>query len=248
MKKKDLFKKKPSEEENGWSSVSDLMSGLMIVFLLIAVSFMIKVDSESENAIQTSATVKNILDAYNKSKKTIYDDLVVAFEDKANEWNMKIDEKDGTIRFEEPDVLFADNEDSVKDEFKNILNEFFPKYIDTIYKNHKDSIKEIRIEGHTSSKWTKDSSQLNAFSNNMKLSQDRTRAVMDYVMSIPDSKQYEEWLRKHMTANGMSSSRPIVDSNGKEDPEKSRRVEFRIVTNAEDVIGDILKKGYSEDN
>lgn len=240
--------RKNTEEEDVWSSISDLMSGLMIVFLLIAISFMVKIDEKSYTAIQTSTTIKDIIDAYNKSKKTIYDDLVIAFKDKSKEWNMKIDETDGTIRFEEPEVLFDQGKATVKPKFKEILNEFFPKYIETIYKSHKDSIKEIRIEGHTSSKWSDGANELDAFFNNMELSQDRTREVLNYVMSIPESKNYEEWLRKYMTANGMSSSRTVVNKDGVEDEDKSRRVEFRIITNAEDVIGEILEKGFQGDS
>lgn len=249
MKRLNKLKNKKSENsESIWASISDLMSGLMIVFLFIAVSFMAKVDKDSRTALQTNANVKSIIDAYNQRKKTIYDDLVIAFEDNAEEWNMKIDSSDGTIRFEEPDVLFDDAASTVKPKFKQILDEFFPKYIDTIYKNHKDSIKEIRIEGHTSSKWTEDVSELEAFYNNMELSQGRTREVLNYVMSIPAMAPYEDWLRKHMAANGMSSSRIILNDGGIEDPDKSRRVEFRIITNAEDVIGEILEKGFQGDS
>lgn len=245
MKTLEKYKKNnKKQEDNIWTSISDLMSGLMIIFLFIAISFMVEVDKSSENAIQTSITVKEIINTYNERKKNIYDDLVIAFDDKSDEWNMKIDETDGTIRFEEPDVLFDEGEDIVKPKFQKILNEFFPLYIKTIYENHKDSIKEIRIEGHTSSKWREGSDELNSFFGNMELSQDRTRNVLNYVMSIPQTKQYEEWLRKYMTANGMSSSRVIPDENGNEDEDKSRRVEFRIITNAEDVIGEIIEKGF----
>lgn len=248
MKKLKQLGKRTEKEENMLASISDLMSGLMIVFLFIAISFMSKINKESDNAVQTSVTVKNIIDTYNKNKTAIYDDLVIAFQDKSEEWNMKIDESDGTIRFEEPEVLFDHGKSTVKPKFKEILNEFFPTYIKTIYKSHKDCIKEIRIEGHTSSTWSKDTNELEAFFNNMELSQDRTREVLNYVMSIPQMKEYEEWLRKHMTANGMSSSQVIISENGIEDEDKSRRVEFKIITNAEDVIGEILDKGFQGDN
>jgi len=243
MSKLDKFRSsKKDKTEDVWSSIADLMSGLMIIFLLVSISFMLKTNEDKANAVQTSATVKDIVNAYNKNKRDIYEDLVVAFGDKAKEWNMRIDEEDGTISFEEPDVLFDEGDDNVKPKFQAILNEFFPKYIETVYKGHKDSIKEIRIEGHTSSAWHENSTELDAFFYNMELSQDRTRKVLNYVMAIPQTKEYEEWLRKHMTANGMSSSRIVIDKNGKEDPDKSRRVEFKIITNAEDTIGEILNK------
>lgn len=246
MNKLDKYKKssKNKSEDNIWSSISDLMSGLMIVFLFISISFMAKVNKETNNAIQTSATVKEIVNTYNNRNKAIYDDLVVAFQDYANKWNMNIDQTDGTIRFEEPDVLFGEGESKITPKFQEILNQFFPLYIETIYKNHKDSIKEIRIEGHTSSSWRAEVDELTSFFKNMELSQTRTRNVLNYVMNIPESKPYEEWLRKNMTANGLSSSRLILDENGNEDAQRSRRVEFRIVTDSEDVIRQILEKGF----
>ena len=43
MSKLDKFKRKDKNSDNIWSSISDLMSGLMIVFLFTSVIFMSKV-------------------------------------------------------------------------------------------------------------------------------------------------------------------------------------------------------------
>jgi outer membrane protein OmpA-like peptidoglycan-associated protein len=44
-----------------------------------------------------------------------------------------------------------------------------------------------------------------------------------------------------VTANGLSSSRPILDPSGHEDAARSRRVEFKIRTDAETRIAKILE-------
>jgi outer membrane protein OmpA-like peptidoglycan-associated protein len=44
-----------------------------------------------------------------------------------------------------------------------------------------------------------------------------------------------------VTANGLSSSRLILDNNGMEDVARSRRVEFRIRTDAETRLAKILE-------
>ena len=45
----------------------------------------------------------------------------------------------------------------------------------------------------------------------------------------------EEWLKEHITANGLSSSRPIIKNpKSTQEDEINQRVEFRIVTNAAD--------------
>ena len=65
----------------------------------------------------------------------------------------------------------------------------------------------------------------------MELSQDRTRAVMNYALTLPKVLQYNNWFIAHVTANGLSSSRPILDTEtGEIDMDLSRRVEFRIKT------------------
>jgi len=76
----------------------------------------------------------------------------------------------------------------------------------------------------------------------MELSQSRTRNVLEYIMKLEGVKEHKEWLIEHITANGMSYSRRYYDENGEEDFERSRRVEFRVKTNAEQVISDIIMK------
>ena len=49
-------------------------------------------------------------------------------------------------------------------------------------------------------------------------------------------------MKDFITANGLSFSRYIRDSKGQEDKAASRRVEFRILTNAEATIESIVKE------
>ena len=150
MSKLDKFKRKKKIEENGFSSISDLMSGLMIIFLFIAVSFMSRVVDENIKIKKQQETVENIVETYEDNKVSLYDDLYGEFKGDMKTWDMEID-KDGTIRFNEPDVYFEKGKSELKNEFKEILNSFFPRYIKLVYDNYKDNVKEIRIEGHTSS-------------------------------------------------------------------------------------------------
>ena len=75
----------------------------------------------------------------------------------------------------------------------------------------------------------------------MELSQCRTRSVLDHVLQIPEIKEKKGWLKQFVTANGLSSSK-LIEFNGEEDKEKSRRVEFRVRTKAEKRIVEILDK------
>ncbi len=158
---------------------------------------------------------------------------------------MEID-PDNTVRFKSPEVLFSAGSTEISEEFKKILDEFFPVYMDIVYNTHGDSVQEIRIEGHTSSEWWVNTSVGDAYFNNMELSQDRTREVLNYVINLDSSVTYVDWLRKHVTANGLSSSKLVIDEEtGLEDKEKSRRVEFKIVDNSEEIITQIIEEGLS---
>jgi outer membrane protein OmpA-like peptidoglycan-associated protein len=75
----------------------------------------------------------------------------------------------------------------------------------------------------------------------MELSQARTRAVLQEVFSLSEIGGHRPWLQPLLTANGLSSSRPVILDNGREDHDRSRRVEFRIRTTARTEIVRILE-------
>jgi outer membrane protein OmpA-like peptidoglycan-associated protein len=75
----------------------------------------------------------------------------------------------------------------------------------------------------------------------MELSQARTRSTLLYVLTLPQVRGDVDSLRRLVTANGLSSSRLILDASGKEDAARSRRVEFKIRTDAETRIEKILE-------
>ena len=98
MSKLDKFKRKDKNSDNVWSSISDLMSGLMIVFLFTSVIFMSKVIDENTNIKKQQQTVENIVITYEDSKENIYEDLYNEFEGDMDNWHMEID-KDKIILF-----------------------------------------------------------------------------------------------------------------------------------------------------
>jgi outer membrane protein OmpA-like peptidoglycan-associated protein len=145
-------------------------------------------------------------------------------------------------RFTEPEILFANGSRELKPEFKQILSDFFPRYIRILDSpKYRGSISEIRIEGHTSSDWLFKTSAEDAYFRNMELSQERTLTTLTYLLDLPAIQTYRPWLTRYLTASGMSSSRPILNSDQTEDAERSRRVEFRVRTDAEARIARILE-------
>lgn len=238
----NIFKSAQSDGEH-WISISDMMSGLMMIFLFIAVSYMLKVVKEKEQ-------IKEIAITYNRLQNDLYSDLENEFSEDLKNWNAVIDRQSLSVRFESPDVLFQSGAYEIKPVFKKILTDFFPRYVGILTNSkYKSDIEEIRIEGHTSSDWSSNVPPDVAYLLNMELSQNRTRSVLDYVLSLNDSRVAKEksWIKKNLTANGLSSSKLIM-VNEKEDRVTSRRVEFRVRTNAEKRIVKIIAGNGNETN
>lgn len=206
-------------------STGDLMAGLLFIFILLLMGALLQVQEKAEQD-------EEIVKKYDQIKTQLYIDLQAEFKDDLPIWRAVIDST-LCVRFQEPAMLFDNNMAVLKPSFKEILNDFYPRYIAILNKpEYRDNIEEIRIEGHTDSN--------GSYFHNMELSQNRTRAVLEYCMSLMRPDQIE-WAMNFITANGLSSSHPIL-KNGIEDKDLSRRVEFRVRTNAEKQLEVITEK------
>ena len=187
---------------------------------------------------------------YKELKVALYNELNEAFKYDFVKWDLKLD-NDLSIKFTNPQVLFGTGSSEITEHFKNILVEFLPKYLSVVLQEkYKEKIVEIRIEGHTDTKpvgLTGD-----PYIDNMKLSQDRGRNVLAYLRTqncfINLQSTEKERLQYWLTANGLSYGRAVdkdykisYESKQPIDNDKSRRVEFRIVTKSEALINEYLK-------
>jgi len=223
------------DREDHWIPLSDLMAGLMMVFLLIAIMYMIQVEAETDQ-------IKEVALVYEELKQALYEDLYEEFRDDLPKWQAELDQESLTITFGQPDVLFEIGSAELRPRFQEILGDFFPRYAGILNSpKYRDDIEEIRIEGHTSSSWETTASEEDSYFLNMQLSQARTRSTLRYVLTLPEVREDVAWLRGHVTANGLSFSRLILTPDGEEDAAASRRVEFRVRTNAEERIAQIVE-------
>jgi flagellar motor protein MotB len=220
--------------DENYIAFSDIMTCLMIIFLFIAISYIMEVFS--------STFVKDKM--YNTISEEMIEDL--------DSVNAKLG-KDLSIRFfsnsnSGRDTLFRTGDNRMTDEFRKRLDLVWPKYQKIITKDSfLNYIGEIRIEGHTDTMPPKNSS-LSSYEFNLNLSSLRAQDVLNYIRGMPCYVSLDSAKRKRldflMTANGMSYSRILNDSselvylseNKRIDPEKSRRVEFRIVSTNEKLI------------
>ena len=219
----------PQGDDNPFAlSTGDLMAGLMFIFVLLLSSMMLQVQKKADRD-------QEITQEYNRIKTQLYIDLESEFKDDLKVWNAVIDSINLSIRFQEPATLFDFSKAVLKPKFINILNEFYPRYIGVIYsEKYRDNIEEIRIEGHTDSS--------GSYEHNMQLSQNRTRTVLNHCLNITQDSTLLVWTKYRITANGLSFSHPILNPDGTENSNLSRRVEFRIRTNAEKQLEKIANK------
>lgn len=235
MKKKTVTLLPHAEENPFAQSTGDLMAGLLLVFVLILASTLLRLEDEFEQKVRFA-------EDYRLLREELYQDLNEEFKMDLPRWSAVLDRDTLSLRFTEPEVLFDQGKDAVKERFSEIINDFFPRYVEILSSpKYKDSIEEIRIEGHTSSEWTGKEDPEKAYFLNMALSQNRTRNVLQSSLATLGDLDLKGWVRSKITANGLSSSQPIL-RDGEEDKSASRRVEFRVRTNAEEKIAAFLER------
>ena len=225
---------KKQDAESQWLPISDLMAVLMMVFLLIAISYML-------NESQKKKKIEEVAITYNNLQNKLYEDLNSEFQEDLKRWGAEIDKQTLSVKFKSPKTLFPKGSAKMKQKFKSDLAEFFPRFIQILYRDeYKNDIEEIRIEGHTSSEGKSGNTESEAYIYNMQLSQNRTRNVLEYVLKLQSNTAFLQWIRSNLTANGLSSSKLELNDDGTENRNLSRRVEFRVKTNAEKRIAKIL--------
>lgn len=226
---------------NVWLSVSDLMTGLMVIFLFVAISYISRVQKN-----------QSVLTDYVETKSELHDKLVKEFEGDTLKWQMTIG-TDLTMKFKEPTVLFATGSSELTPHFKEILDEFLPRYFNILLNDSlRYNIQEVRIEGHTDDV-PMPSYDADSYIANAKLSQERALSVLKYFRSMPQFKQYsdnqKQLLEYWFTANGLSYGKAldadgdfIIRSGKPIDRAYSRRVEFRIVTSGDEILENFVKE------
>ena len=137
-------------------------------------------------------------------------------------------------------VFFETGKAEIRQEGKDLLDRFIPVYLNVLLRDeYTDYLGEIIIEGHTDSKGT--------YQSNLKLSQDRALQVALYCLNMSAlSKEQKLKLQQILTAKGRSYA-DLIYVNGVEDPEASRRVEFKFSLKDSEMIAEMNRILSGED-
>jgi outer membrane protein OmpA-like peptidoglycan-associated protein len=173
-------------------------------------------------------------DSINKETSNVslplYDALKNEFNSDLVKWNAEIKEGSLIFRFKNTDMLFAHGSSELSADYKAILDEFFPRYLNILYK-YKNEIDLIRIEGHTSSVYSSAKDEDEKYTKNKELSTKRANNVFDYVTTLENNfiSEHKTWLNDYIKPYGMGYDNLVYTSEGKEDETLSRRVDFVII-------------------
>lgn len=203
-----------SEDNTFALSISDLMSALLLIFILLLSGTLLKLVEQQElNQAQL-----DMISEQQKAKRSIIEQL----KGEMDEFDIEIDPKTGVIRIKES-ILFDFGKADLKPEGISFLNLFIPKYAAILLKKEeiREQIGQIIIEGHTDN--------IGTYTKNLYLSLERANSVASLIFedTFTDFNEKSEFQKK-LSANGRSFVNPITDNKTKEHRALNRRVEFKF--------------------
>ncbi|MGZ3707853.1 MAG: OmpA/MotB family protein [Bdellovibrionota bacterium] len=192
------------------STLTDLMTSLAVIFILLLVVFL-----------------KQSHDQSRKARDQIKEQLQELLEKKS--LALRQDAEDPlklAVMVGEDQLRFALNQAVLSPSGLEFVNGFFRNFASQICETSlKDKVDAIVIEGHTD---TSGERTPEGVRHNILLSQERSFAVLEQALkSVQGQPQTYECLLKLTSASGRGSRSPI-NILGQYDPDKSRRVEIKI--------------------
>jgi len=222
----------PSEHENTGlaSSLTDLMTSLAVIFVLLLVAML-------NNALQqTEGTKSQVLSRFEDSLKDFQKEGVQVESDPKDPLGLLVVVPEGLLKFEQ-------GKSDIPPSGKEFVQEFIPKFVATACSAEiRPGINSIVVEGHASSEGDE---RLN-----LRLSQARSIAVVQDSLDVLDDRVRGASPEGHrcfvdfVSATGRGSAEP-VEVTGREDRSLSRRVVFKIRVKSLEQRGLETKLGLS---
>jgi chemotaxis protein MotB len=203
-----------SEENIFWVTMADLLLGLAIIFITLFVLAMTGFSQQNIHQKQVQ------MDASKKISTELAKSNIKA----------DVDKMSGDLKISDVE-LFEIGSAKLSARGKNLLDKLAPIYINTIFSDKElaSEIQYITVEGHTDSQmYAGIKSKDEQFLKNMDLSLQRANAVTEYIFKTKYNQEFADELKKIIVVEGKSYNEPVLDSQGNEDFDKSRRVELKL--------------------
>ncbi len=212
------------DENVFWVTMSDLLLGLVVVFLVL---FVFAITG------YTQAKVSEQEKRYEVTER-------IAKELQKNNINVDADKFSGRIKISDLE-LFEVNSWELSPNGKKYMSKFVPIYLNAILKDPKvrKNIMQIVIEGHSDSQtFAGAKSEEEKYYKNMDLSLKRAASVAKYIIfsDYEGKQEYQNDLFKIISVEGKGPANPVI-VNGVEDYAKSRRVELQVVFKENFMLG-----------
>jgi outer membrane protein OmpA-like peptidoglycan-associated protein len=198
------------------SSLTDLMTSLAVIFILLLVATLNNASKEAENT--KSEVLKRLQDALQAFRSQ----GVQVENDKKDPLALLVLVPEELLRFQQGRAEIPPNG-------RQFLAGFAPRLISTACSTElREGISSIVVEGHASSEGNEKA--------NLQLSQQRSMEVVKDSLSVlsgaPETHTEASMLHgcflEFVSATGRGSAEPVRTQEGEEDRERSRRVVFKI--------------------
>jgi len=233
-----MIKKKKKSESFVWTSYSDLMTGMMMCFVLILLYSMSRNDANNPD-MKTLENVRSSKGKVNSDFREIVKEINERFSYDCSGAKFEIPNKNVLairITFQDNRSWFEEGGFVLSSSGEKCLSKFAPVILRKLYNsNKKNSIKisQIVVEGHTNSNPIIGGGD--PFLDNLDLSQKRSLEAVKFILSntkntsFAEDEEFNRWVKKVLSANGRSFSELIYkDENKKiEDKVSSKRIEIK---------------------
>ncbi len=191
-------------------SMTDLMTSLAVVFILLLVIYLNNTYQETQKGSQKRL----------EALKAALDQALIAQSIEC-EMNEKKDPLSCTIRVQDDKLQFALNSASLAKGGQGFLHWMTPRLTAVLCsKAHRDDVEAVFIQGYTDS--TGDDN------NNLRLSSERSFQVLSYSLNNTNLDATRRNCLLDIASTSGRGERELITANGKENASASRRVEFKI--------------------
>ncbi len=217
-----------ARETNFWVSYSDLMAGMLLVFVLLLVVALFHFAELTRQKQRRLRSQEDKMKSFYALQQRLIGDLRERFDAET----ASIDPDTGVLQIDSG-ILFGEGETALSAAGQARLTAIFEAYINVVLDDeYRAFIKQIEIEGHTNSNGT--------YLFNLELSQQRALTVMRQLLA--QAGQRRQALQQMTVAGGRSFSHLIRDAQGREDPIRSRRIEIKFRLKEAELFRDIYRE------
>lgn len=227
----------PSHENPYWMSFSDMMSGMLIIFILVCIALLYQLTQMKEKYV---ADIDEL-----RTSNRIRSELIYEIKEELAKKNIEVyvSDNDTVLRIPEDVLHFDTNRYEIKSEHKETAEAIGRALYEAILKDNRwEHLDTVFVEGHTDSKQVRDNPRFN-----WDLSAQRAVSLWQYWLENTDFGPVLKDLRtadnskadntdnnkkRLFSVSGYADSRPIGSPEGMldEDLRRQRRIDIRFTT------------------